>query len=67
MTPLQELADLASHLVRRLRLRPSGTSLALRLPVGLTTSPAGGRVARCTLWASPAYQAAGGGGSDVWK
>jgi hypothetical protein len=64
-----DAADLEATL-RRLRLRPSSTSLALRLPAGMTASPAGatgGRVARFTLWASPAYQATGAGGSAVWK
>jgi hypothetical protein len=53
--------------LRRLRLRPSSTSLALRLPAGLAAPGTGGRVARFTLWASPAYQATAGSGSPVWK
>ena len=67
--PLGRPADAAAleAALRRLRLRPSSTSLALRLPAGLTAPGTGGRVARFTLWASPAYQAASGGGSAVWK
>jgi hypothetical protein len=71
--PLGRPADAAAveAALRGLRLRPSSTSLALRLPAGLTAPGTGGRVARFTLWASPAYQAASGGGSEargaVWK
>ncbi|HEX2517397.1 MAG TPA: hypothetical protein VH257_22025 [Chloroflexota bacterium] len=67
--PLERPADAAAveAALRRLRLRPSSTSLALRLPAGLTAPGAGGRVARFTLWASPAYQAASRSGSAVWK
>jgi hypothetical protein len=52
--------------LRRQRLRPTGTTLALRLPTAVTgLAP---RPARFVLWASPAYLAAGGAaGGAVWK
>jgi hypothetical protein len=51
--------------LRRQRLRPTDSSLALRLPAALTGGAP--RPARFTLWASPAYLAAGGGGGALWK
>jgi len=51
--------------LKRRRLRPTATSLALRLPDG--ASSAAPRLGHFTLWASPAYLAAGGEGGAVWK
>jgi hypothetical protein len=53
-------------ILRRQRFRPTGTTLALRLPTAVTgLAP---RPARFVLWASPAYLAAGGAaGGAVWK
>lgn len=50
--------------LKRRRLRPTATSLALRLPDAAGEGP---RLGHFTLWASPAYLAAGGEGSTVWK
>ena len=50
--------------LRRRRLRPTATSLALRLPA---VGGGGQRLGHFTLWASPAYLAAGGEGGTVWK
>jgi hypothetical protein len=52
-------------LLRGLRLRPTGTTLALRIPTAVSGAPP--RPGRFTLWASPAYLAASGGDSGVWK
>ncbi|MDQ3699745.1 MAG: hypothetical protein M3442_02365 [Chloroflexota bacterium] len=51
--------------LKRRRLRPTATSLALRLPVA--ASGEAPRLGQFTLWASPAYLAAGGEGGTVWK
>jgi hypothetical protein len=53
-------------ILRRQRFRPTGTTLALRLPTAVTgLAP---RSARFVLWASPAYLAAGGAARGaVWK
>jgi hypothetical protein len=47
------------------RLRPTTTTLTLRLPDDLVGTPA--RPARFILWASPAYLAAGGASGEIWK
>jgi hypothetical protein len=52
-------------LLKGQRLRPTGTTLALRIPTTVSGAPP--RPGRFTLWASPAYLAAGGGASAVWK
>jgi hypothetical protein len=52
-------------LLKGQRLRPTGTTLALRIPTAVSGAPP--RPGRFTLWASPAYLAAGGGSSAVWK
>lgn len=51
--------------LQRRRLRPTGTSLALRLPAQI--GGAGASPGRFTQWASPAYLAAGGEGGTIWK
>ena len=51
--------------LRGQRLRPTGTTLALRIPTAVSLAPP--RPGRFTLWASAAYLAAGGADSAVWK
>ena len=58
-----ELLEVAEAALRRRRLRPTGSTLALRLPPEM-----GGGPATFTLWASPKYLAQRGGVEDgLWK
>jgi hypothetical protein len=56
-------------MLRARRYRPTGSTLALRLPAPSVgeTSAGPGKAVTYVLWASPKYLAAGTGSAQVWK